>query len=114
MNEERLPVTIYLPVESRTRRGMSSTHYYTVTIPKPVNFTVADFTPFALESDCEAWGYTRRWDLEIARLDVEKREIICKQLSLPYSKRGPLLEALTALGWTGCAATKVIEIHEPS
>lgn len=100
--DEKLPVTVFLPVEYRQRGGYSRTQWWTVCLLKAPDFTLADFTPFALESTSEALGYTRRWDLTIAKLDISGRTLVCAPISLPKSKRWPLLNALYALGWKDC------------
>lgn len=101
------PVTAYLPVELSGRRCVE-TRWYRNAFDKPLDFSAADFQPFAAARQCVTetpWGQVasrKQWDFDIARYSVAARVLVCHPYRVARSKSEQLLEALDALGWERC------------
>lgn len=104
--EEKLPVTVYLPLKLNQRGGKFVSECWRVEIPKRVDFDRSDFEPFEIIKTVEYdWGAQQRllfW-CRVRSVNIAGRNVLMECEEMPYSKREPYITALEALGWVRCA-----------
>lgn len=104
--ETKLPVTVFLPLKLNQRGGKFIYECWRVELLKRHDFDRTDLEPFEIIKTVEYdWGAQQRviFVLHVKSVNTAGRNVVMECEEMPYSKRGPYIDALEALGWVRCA-----------